>query len=250
MGTSLSEDIKRLRDKVPLIHCLTNIVVTNFSANVLLAVGASPAMVVAAEEAGSFAAIAQGLLVNVGTVTRLDREAMLNAAQSACKAGTPWVLDPVAAGVLDYRTELVRELLCYKPDIIRGNASEIIAVSGALGLAKGVDSMVDSKEAIPYAQDLAGKTGSVVAVSGEVDYVTDGLRVVDIPGGHINMTKVTGMGCSLGALMAAFLAVVETPYQAAVDASMVFAYIGLRVGGLARGPGSFAVGFLDELSRV
>jgi hydroxyethylthiazole kinase len=244
-----AEDLKKLRDAVPLIHCLTNIVVTNFTANVLLAIGASPAMVIAAEES-VFAAVAQGLLVNVGTVTRLDREAMLNAAQSARKAGTPWTLDPVAAGALEYRTGIVNELLRYKPDIIRGNASEIIAVAGAFGKAKGVDSTASSEEALPYAQELAAKTGAVVAVSGETDYITDGVKTAAIPGGHIIMTKITGTGCSLGALISAFLAVTKTPYQAAVDASLIYAEIGLRAAELTRGPGSFAVEFLDQLSLI
>jgi hydroxyethylthiazole kinase len=245
-----AEDLKNLRGKVPLVHCLTNIVAANFTANVLLAVGASPAMVIAAEESGAFAAVAQGLLINVGTVTRTDRDAMLNAAHSAHKAGTPWTLDPVAAGALEYRTGIVHELLRYKPDIIRGNASEIIAVAGAAGKTKGVDSMAGSEEALPYAWELAAKTGSVVAVSGEVDYITDGIKTAAIPGGHIIMTKITGMGCSLGALMSAFLAVTQTPYQAAVDASLIYAELGLRAAEASRGSGSFAVEFLDTLSLI
>ncbi|MDR2400026.1 MAG: hydroxyethylthiazole kinase [Deferribacteraceae bacterium] len=247
---TVAEDLKKLRAAVPLTHCITNIVATNFTANILLAIGASPAMVVAAEEAGDFASVAQGLLINVGTITRYDREAMLIAAESAHKAKTPWVLDPVAAGPLAYRTEIVYELIKFKPNVIRGNASEIIAVAGATGNAKGPDSTAGSDEALPYAKELALKTGSVVAVSGETDYITDGEKIAAVPGGHILMTKTTGTGCALGAVIAAFLAVAETDFQAAVNGSVTYAETGLRAAKEARGSGSFAVRFLDHLSLI
>ena len=243
-------DLARLRRTAPLTHCITNMVVTNFTANVLLAAGASPAMVVTIEEVADFVSIAQALLINVGTITTIDREVMLKAAATAQQTHTPWVLDPVAAGALKFRTEIVNELIRFKPTVIRGNASEILAVSGFGGGGKGVDSTASSFAALHAARQLALKTGAVVALSGEVDYITDGKEVISIPGGHEIMTRVTGVGCSLGALIAAFLPVALTPLGAAVAASAIFAVAGERAFKKARGTGSFSVEFLDQLSTI
>ena len=244
------EDFGQLRRKAPLTHCITNIVVTNFTANVLLAAGASPAMVITMEEVADFVSIAEALLINVGTITTIDAEVMLKAAATAQQTNTPWVLDPVAAGALKFRTDIVAELIKFQPTVIRGNASEILAVSGFAGGGKGVDSTASSVSALPAACQLAVMTGAVVALSGEVDYITDGKEVIAVPGGHEIMTKVTGTGCSLGALIAAFLPVTNTPLRAAVAASAIFAAAGERASGKAHGTGSFSVEFLDQLSTI
>ncbi|EQA52714.1 hydroxyethylthiazole kinase [Leptospira kmetyi] len=244
------EDLSELRKHSPLTHVITNIVVTNWTANVLLAIGASPAMVIAEEEVEDFAKIASALLINVGTVTSVDAKAMKIAAASARKAGTPWVIDPVAAGALRFRTDIVRELLEFKPAVIRGNASEILALAGTVGGGKGVDSTASSLQAIPYAKELSEKTGAIVAVSGEVDYVTDGKQIISVPGGDPIMTKVTGVGCSLGALIASFLGVQKDPLRASVSASAVFAIAGSQAAKESNGTGSFAVNFLDRLTRL
>lgn len=247
---SVTKDLTKLRASSPLTHCITNLVVTGFTANVLLAIGASPAMVVASEEVEEFAALADGLLVNVGTVTTSDAEAMNKAARSARSAGTPWVLDPVAVGPLRFRTELVVRLLDHKPSIIRGNASEILALAGGSGGGRGADSTSESFEAVQAARELAHRAGSVVAVSGAVDYVTDGEDVIAVPGGHELLTRVTGSGCALGAVMAAFLGVSHSPLDAAVAASAVFAAAGERAAAESEGPGGLAVTLLDELHRI
>jgi len=244
------KDISKLRLNAPLVHCITNIVVTNFTANVLLAVGASPAMVVTIEEVSDFVRIAQSLLINVGTITTLDAETMLNAAATAQETGTPWVLDPVACGAIKYRTAIVAELIKYHPTVIRGNASEILAVTGVAGGGKGVDSTASSLSALPAAQELSRQTGAVVALSGEVDYITDGKETIMVPGGHEIMTRVTGTGCSLGALIAALLPVTESPLRASTAASVLFAEAGHRAQKESRGTGSFAVAFLDQLSQL
>ncbi|TGL96274.1 hydroxyethylthiazole kinase [Leptospira barantonii] len=244
------EDLSELRKHSPLTHIITNIVVTNWTANVLLAIGASPAMVIAEEEVGDFAKIASALLINVGTVTSIDAKAMRIAAATAHQAGTPWVIDPVAAGALRFRTDFVRELLEFKPTVIRGNASEILALAGTVGGGKGVDSTAGSSEALPYAKELSEKTGAIVAVSGEVDYITDGKEVISVPGGDPMMTKVTGVGCSLGALIASFLGVQKNPLRASASASAIFAVAGSRAAKESNGTGSFAVNFLDQLSRL
>jgi len=246
----VAEDLAVLRREAPLTHCITNLVADNFTANVLLAVGASPAMVVAGEEAGGFAAIARALLVNVGTITPPDAQAMRTAAAAARAAGRPWVLDPVGAGALPYRTGVVAELLAHRPAIVRGNASEILAVAGAAGGGKGVESTAGSAEALPRARELAARLGAVVAVSGPNDYATDGNEVVSIAGGNALATRVTATGCALGAVMAALAGVARTPLRAAVAASMLFKIAAERAARSARGPGSFAVAFLDELSAA
>ncbi len=241
-------DLARLRERAPLTHCLTNAVVQNVTANALLAVGAAPAMVPAVEEAGLFAQVADALLVNVGTLTAPDADAMRAAVAAAGEAGTPWVLDPVAVGALPLRTALARELAEWRPAIVRGNASEVLALAGAEGGGRGVDSTASADQAVAAASELALRSGAVVAVSGAIDHITDGRALVTVPGGHVLLTRVTGAGCMLGALMAAFCAVSATPLDAAVAASAVFAAAAQRAAEHARGPGSFAVALLDELA--
>ncbi|HWR00279.1 MAG TPA: hydroxyethylthiazole kinase [Chlorobaculum sp.] len=243
-------DFAQLRRNIPLVHCITNDVVNNFTANVLLAVGASPAMVVTMEEVGDFVRIAQALLINVGTITTASAPVMLKAAAVAHETGTPWVLDPVAAGALKFRSGIVEELIRFQPTVIRGNASEILAVSGAAGNARGVDSTVSSNEALDAAVRLAADVGTVVALSGAIDYITDGSNVINVPGGHEIMTKVTGIGCTLGALIAALLPVTSSPLRAATAASAIYAVAGERAAKDVRGTGSFAVAFLDLLSTI
>ncbi|GBF37314.1 hydroxyethylthiazole kinase [Leptospira johnsonii] len=249
-SSDVVSDLAEVRKHAPLTHVLTNIVVTNWTANVLLAAGASPAMVIAEEEVSDFAAIAGGVLINIGTINNFDAKAIKAAAISAQKAGTPWVLDPVAVGALRYRTEIAKDLLQHKPTVIRGNASEILALTGTVGGGKGVDSTAASSDALPLAKELAINSGAIIAISGEVDYITDGKETFAVPGGHILMTKVTGVGCSLGALIASFLAVQKDALRAAVSASAVFAIAGSRAAERSSGTGSFAVAFLDELSTI
>ena len=232
-------DTARLRTRAPLVHCLTNFVAAGFTANVLLAVGASPAMVIAEQEAAHFAARADSVLINLGTITAASAEAMEQAASAATGAGTPWVLDPVAVGVLAFRTGVAASLLQHRPAVIRGNASEILAVAGAEGGGKGVDSTAASSAAVEAARALAERTGAVVAVSGATDYVTDGAALVEIAGGDPIMTRVVGTGCALGAVIAAFLGAGVPPLRAATAASTVFAHAGERAVARSRGAGKF-----------
>ncbi|AOV97519.1 hydroxyethylthiazole kinase [Edwardsiella hoshinae] len=235
-----------LRQRVPLVHCLTNEVVQNFTANVLLALGAAPAMVVQADEAHQFAALADALLINIGTLYDARADSMLAAIASANQAGTPWVLDPVAVGVLSYRSDFARQLLRLGPAAIRGNASEILALAGFPSSGRGVDSQDDALAALPAAQALARQSGAIVALSGQYDYVTDGVRSYQIAGGDALMTRVVGTGCALSAVVAAF--VVQTDRLTAVaSACRVMALAGQRAAAQASGPGSFTPHFLDAL---
>ena len=246
----IQADLAALRHQAPLIHCLTNIVASGFTANVLLAIGASPAMVIAKQEVAEFAAMAAGVLINVGTVTSATARAMERAAAAAADAATPWVLDPVAVGALAWRRRIVTGLLAHRPTVIRGNASEILTLAGAEGSGKGVDSTASSTASLHAARALASRTGAVVAVSGATDYISDGTEVIEVTGGDPMMTRVTGTGCALGAVIAAFLGAGCPPLRAATAASAVFAHAGERAIAQARGPGSFAAAFLDELSLI
>lgn len=242
--------LEKLRDSTPLVQCLTNAVVTNFTANVLLAIGATPAMVDVPTEAGLFADIASATLVNVGTPHAEQRIAMIEAAQAAHNMGSPWVLDPVAVGTLPVRTALARELLEYSPTAIRGNASEIMALAGLGTGGRGVDTVDSAERALNAAIHLARIHGSTVAISGVTDLITDGTDVLRISNGHPYLTLVTGGGCALGAVTAAFLAIGEDRLAATAAATAVYTIAAELAAMNAHGPGTFAVALIDELAAV
>lgn len=234
----------------PLVQCLTNIVVAQWTANVLLAAGAAPAMVDNVHEAGDFARVASGVLINTGTPYPDTAAAMMVAVRAAVAAGTPWVLDPVAAGALQWRTGLAHEFLAVGPPaILRGNASEIAGLAGGAG-GRGVDSAESSEAVVGVAQELARTQRTVVAVSGAVDQITDGERLVRVSNGHEIMTRVTGVGCSLGALMAGFAAVEPDRMVAAAAATALLTVAADRAYAESSLPGSFAVRLVDELDAI
>ena len=248
----------RLREEVrsapPLTHCVTNAVVTGFTANVLLALGAAPAMVDIVGEAEAFAGAASAMLINLGTPTPEQRDASREAVAGALAAGTPWVLDPVAIGALPIRTALAHELAARRPTAIRGNASEILALAGRSSGGRGVDATDGTDAAAEAAGELAARHGAIVAVSGAVDLITDGDRVIRLANGHELLTRVTGGGCALGAVMAAFLGAARhtgTDALTAVSAAtLVYTVAAEQAAEASRGPGSFAVELLDALSAV
>lgn len=246
-GTLLSE----LRARPPLVHCITNFVAMNIAANVLLAAGASPAMVHAQEEAGEFAAIAGALTINIGTLSSAWLRGMETAAIAAGQSGKPWVLDPVAHYATGFRRAAVGRLLELGPAVIRGNASEIIALAGGASRGQGVDSRDGVEHAEESARLLARVHGAIVAVTGAVDFVTDGERAVRIEGGSALMPQVTALGCSLTCLVGAFLAVrPDAPFEATVAALATFAVAGETAASKAHGPGSFSWRFLDALAAL
>lgn len=239
--------LDRLRERTPLVQSITNAVVTNFTANVLLAIGAAPAMTDIPTEAGPFARIASGLLVNLGTPQAEQRVAMLEATAAANEAGTPWVLDPVAVGFLPVRTALAAELLALRPTIVRGNASEIIALAGLGAGGRGVDSTDSVDSAIEAAIAIARSSGAVVAVSGPTDVITDGERVVRCSNGHAWLTLVTGGGCALGAVFAAFASLDDDRLLTTVAATTAYTIAAQQAAATTQGPGTFAPAFLDRL---
>jgi hydroxyethylthiazole kinase len=249
--TQPSELLAQLRAQSPLVQIITNHVAMNVTANVMLAAGASPAMVHAQEEAAEFAGLARAVVVNIGTLSAPWIVGMKRAAAAAGAGGKPWVLDPVAHFATGFRRRTVAELLALHPTIVRGNASEILALAGVASAGQGVDSGDPVERAETAARRLAVVHHAVIAVTGEVDFVTDGQRPARIEGGSPLMPKVTALGCALTALCGGFAAVAPgEPFDATVAALAMFAAAGSEAGRGAAGPGSFAVRFLDALAAV
>jgi hydroxyethylthiazole kinase len=245
-----AELLDRLRETSPLVQCLTNTVVANVTANALLALGAAPAMVDLPDEAGPMARTASAVLVNLGTPAPHQRTAMQEAAGAAASAGTPWVLDPVAVGSLPVRTTLAHELLGIGPTVVRGNPSEILALATGGAGGRGVDSTARVEDAEDAALALAHGLGAVVAVSGPVDVVTDGRRTARIGHGHELLTQMTGGGCALGAVIAAYAGLGTHPFDATVAAVATYTLAAEQAAEDAGGPGSFGVALLDRLASL
>lgn len=253
----IMEAVQQVRKCNPMAGSITNTVTINLVANAQLAVGGSAAMVYLPDE-GEFLAMAGGATyINVGTLLPIFEETLPITARTLHEQNKPWVLDPVAVGIGAMRSALLRQFKAYKPSIIRGNASEIIALAGLWELdggishsqVRGVDSTDTVDAALQAALALAGWTGGAVAVSGETDMVTDGRQVVYSCGGSHFMEKITGAGCSLGGVMAVYLCV-TIPFIAALTGTAIYNLAGRRAEAQADGPGSFQVHFLDELYKA
>lgn len=237
-----------LQTQQPLVHCITNSVAANYAANVLLAAGASPAMIDNPFEAESFASIVAALSINLGTPTTEQMQAMQISAQTASAKNTPWVLDPVGYGAfLKWRSEMVDQLILLNPTVIRGNASEISTLAGNQVESKGVDSTVSSNEVYLQALPLLAHS-ECVAISGESDFILSKElnAVIQVNGGSFLQPKVTATGCALGALIAAYCAVAN-PTIATISAHIHFAIAGKLAFEKAQTVGSFNVAFLDEI---
>lgn len=246
-----------VRSAAPLVQCITNTVVQAFTANALLAVGASPAMVDNPEDAGDFAAIASGMLVNFGTPNAQHYGAAEVAIPVLDAASKPWVLDPVGIGAMPHRTGKIVATAAKRPTIVRGNASEVAALAGLGAGGRGVDSTDSVDSAIDAALLLAGKTGGAVAVSGPVDAIVavdEGVgHIVRIDGGDPLLASVIGTGCALGAICVAYAAAAAPgsgPLGAAVGAHAHLAAAGTLAATRASEPGSYAVALIDALSEV
>ncbi len=237
-----------LQTQQPLVHCITNSVAANYAANVLLAAGASPAMIDNPFEAESFASIAAALSINLGTPTSEQMQAMQISAQTASAQNTPWVLDPVGYGAfLKWRSEMVDQLVLLNPTVIRGNASEISTLAGNQVESKGVDSTISSNEVYLQALPLLAHS-ECIAISGESDFILSKKwnAVIQVNGGSFLQPKVTATGCALGALIAAYCAV-TTPTIATISAHIHFAIAGKLAFEKAQTVGSFNMAFLDEI---
>ena len=229
--------IERLRARSLRVHCITNAVAQNFTANVLLAVGALPSMTLSPQEIGGFVAGADALLVNLGTFDAERRAATEIAVAAAAARNIPFVLDPVFIERSAARAEFARALLARGPKVVRLNHAEFTVLAGA-------------EPSRAAAQAFAREHASVVALSGALDWVADGARIVEVANGHALMAKVTAMGCAGSALTAAALALEPDPLRAAAAALLMLGVAGEIAAERAQGPGSFAVAIIDALYRL
>ena len=242
--------LTELRRRSPLVHNITNYVVMNNTANALLALGASPVMAHALEEVEEMVDIADALVLNIGTLSKHWVDAMFKAAQRARERGIPVILDPVGAGATTYRTGTSHRLIrSVPPSIIRGNASEILALGHKEGNTKGVDSADSSVNTIACAQSLNRTLGSVICVSGATDYIISGNDMVEIRNGHPMMQRVTGLGCTASALCGAFAAT-EDNASAAAHAMALMGIAGEMAAEKAEGPASLQSRFIDILYSI
>jgi hydroxyethylthiazole kinase len=245
---TITKNLIAVREKSPLIHNITNYVVMNNTANALLALGASPVMAHAVEEVKEMASIASALVLNMGTLSPKWVEAMLIAGETAHVKNVPVIFDPVGVGATSYRNETAVQILEHcKPDVVRGNASEIMALAKENITTKGVESTASSESAIEAAKNLAVQTGGVVVISGVEDFITDGVSILSVKNGSPLMPKVTGMGCTATAVVAAFSAVNPNFLLAAAHAMAVMGIAGELAAQKSTGPGTMQLHFLDVL---
>ena len=250
---SIWADLQKIRATNPLVHNITNSVVQDFTANALLALGASPIMSDAIDETAELVAISNALNINIGTPNPYSIEAMLKAMETAKELGKPIALDPVAVGATKLRRTLIEDLLrSGTPTTIRGNLAEISVLAGMEWEGKGVDSSAELEEAAEIVRKAARHLDCGVVGTGRIDYASDGEQLFSIANGHALMTRVTGMGCVATSIVAAFLAVQPIPLVAAVHA---MAFVGVAGEWAAErsqneGTGTFRTKFLDSFARL
>lgn len=250
-SSSIWQSVQAIREKAPVVHSITNYVVMNSTANALLAIGASPVMAHAEQEMEEMVGIASALVINIGTLSAGWVRSMFLAVEAARKKGIPIVFDPVGVGATSYRTGAARELIeAVPPEIIRGNASEIMALLDAGSRTKGVDSSAASEDAVAIGRQLHAQSGSVVCISGATDYTIGPAGVIMNRTGHPMMAKVTGLGCTASALCGAFAAVTADPFLAAAEAMAVMGIAGEIAVARSQGPGTLQVNFIDALYNL
>ncbi len=241
-------NLEKIRADKPLIHNITNYVVMNFTANVLLAIGASPVMAHARNEVAEMAAIAGSLVLNIGTLSDPWIEAMLEAGKKATELQTPIVLDPVGSGATTLRTSTAKRIINETGiSVIRGNASEILSLGDENSKTKGVDSMHSVDEAAETAKMLSSELKTTLAITGAIDLVTDGEQVLRISNGDPLLPLITGSGCAATSIIGAFLAVDNNPVTATATALAFFGVAAEKAGKSTAAPGSFQVALLDSL---
>lgn len=249
LDLEVREVIAAVRERATMVHCLSAAVSYSIVADGLLAAGARPMMTETVQEAPTVTTIADALLINLGTLSTDGMASIPVTIDSANAHDVPWVLDPTAVGVAPVRTPLAKALLAKKPAVVRGNASEILVVSGSGSGGRGADSADPTEAAVDAAREVAAQTGSVIAVSGAVDQIVSATEIRAITGGTPMLTRVTGTGCLLGGLTAACVAVAD-PFVAAVAATVWLNTAGEIAAERAKGPGSFRVELLDALDEV
>jgi len=251
LSEKAAKNIANVREKKPLIHNITNFVVMNYTANALLAMGASPVMAHAQNEVENMVSFAGALVLNIGTLTDDWIASMIKAGKRASKQKTPIILDPVGSGATPLRTSSAKKIIKEANiSVIRGNASEILSLRHEDSKTKGVDSIHSVDEAAETAKILAEELQTTLAITGPVDLITDGKRVIRVSNGHPLMGYVTGTGCTATVTIGAFLAVDEDPLSATATALAFFGLAGEVAGETAKAPGTFMIHMLDALYTI
>lgn len=251
LAEQAAANLEKVRKNKPLIHNITNFVVMNFNANVLLACGASPVMAHAPNEVEEMASFAGSLVLNIGTLTDAWVDSMVIAGKKASSLQTPIILDPVGAGATGLRTDAAKRILKETAvKVVRGNSSEILALAGSETQTKGVDAANSVAEASGVALTLAQELGTTLAITGPIDLITDGQKVVEVANGHEMMPYVTGTGCSASAVIGAFAAVEEDMVAASAGALAFFGLAGEMAAEKADGPGTFVPFLIDALYNM
>lgn len=249
-SSRIDSDLDLIRKVNPIIHNITNWVAMATSANVLLAIGASPIMAHARHELIDISQLSQALVINIGTLDEAWISSIETAHQNAIVQKIPIVFDPVGAGASQYRTQTAKNVLARGVNVLRGNASEIIALACDDAKPKGVDAHHDSMDAISAARALSIRYHCVVVVSGAIDIIVDKEKKIFNHHGTSLFTKVTAMGCSVTALIGAFTAINSDYFLAALHAMVAFTMAGEIAATHTRGPGSFYPELLDALSNL
>jgi hydroxyethylthiazole kinase len=246
---STGADLAAIRERKPLVHQITNYVVMNETANATLALGALPVMAHAREEVAEMASVASALVLNIGTLSSAWVDAMVAAGRAANAAGVPVVLDPVGAGATGYRTETARRILNeVDVSVVRGNPAEIATIAGREAEIRGVESIDVRDSGGDLARAAARELGTVVAVTGAIDHVSDGEQTLAVANGDPLLATITGSGCMATAMTGCFLAVrPDAPLAAAAEALVAFGVAGEDAAREAKGPGSFHAGLYDAL---
>jgi hydroxyethylthiazole kinase len=251
LAQKAAENLKKLREKRPLVHNITNFVVMNYTANILLAIGASPVMAHAKEEVEEMVSLSNALVLNIGTLTSDWIDSMVKAGKKANGFNIPIILDPVGSGATAFRTESARRLIReLSIKVVRGNASEILSLAVNQSGTKGVESMHSVDDAFRMAFALAKDLGITLVITGEVDLITDGDRILRVYNGHELMRLVTGTGCAATAIIGAFLAVDNDPVTASATALAYFGLAGEKGAKKTDAPGSFMIASLDALYKI
>lgn len=251
MENKLWNHAQSVKNQSPLVHNMTNFVVMNNTANALLAVGASPIMAHAKSEIKEMVTISNAVVINIGTLDEYWSESMLIAAKEAHRTKKTWILDPVGAGATSFRDEVLAKLLQFNPTVIRGNASEIIALAKTnKTVTKGVDSTAESNEAINAAKYLVENYQSVVCISGATDIIIDEKETYFVENGHPLMTKVTGLGCSASAIVGAFAGISDNKTESTIAAMSLLGIAGELSEKISAGPGSLQMNILDKLYNI
>lgn len=243
-------DLNLIRQQNPVIHNITNYVAMQTSANVLLAIGASPLMAHAKEELAEISQIANALVINIGTLDNTWIDAITFAQHEALKKKIPIIFDPVGAGASSYRTDIAKKILATGVNVIRGNSSEILALHNADIKNKGIDAKHSSEAALDSGLELVHEHDCTVVISGATDIILDKTHQLLIPFGTPLFTKVTATGCAATSVIGAFAAIHNNPFLAAAHAMIIYTLAGEKAAIHARGPGSFSQAFIDTLYSI